>query len=236
VDLTVFGTPGLVNPYANVTNPFPYTLNKANPFFVYPIIADSLACDITTPYVEQYTLAIERQLASNLMMRVAYVGNQSHKLIEQLDINQPIFRAGSSTASNVNARRPILAGTYGQLSESSSIGNAHYDSLQVSLDCRFAHGFSILANYSFGKSIDVTSDDPSNPTDILAVDSTNLRYDRGPSNFDIRHIFNISYIWELPKVKGLGFFGRQFLSRMRKKGAVTRIIFTSLPSRCPVFE
>jgi hypothetical protein len=222
VDLTVFGTPNLINPYANVTNPFPYTLNKANPFFVYPITADSLSRDITTPYVEQYTLAIERQLASNLMVRVAYVGNQSHKLIEQLDINQPIVRAGSSTASNINARRPILPGTYGQLSESSSIGNAHYDSLQVSVDRRFAHGFSILANYTFGKSIDVTSDDPSNPTDILAVDSTNLRYDRAPSNFDIRHIFNISYIWELPKVNRWGFFGRQVLSGWQLNG-LTRI-------------
>lgn len=222
VDLTVFGTPNLINPYANVTNPFPYTLDKANPFFVYPVTADSLSQDITTPYVEQYTLAIERQLASNLMVRFAYVGNQSHKLIEQLDINQPIFTPGNSTAGNVNARRPILPGVFGQLSESSSIGNAHYDSLQISLDRRFARGFSILANYTFGKTIDVTSDDPSNPTDILAVDSTNLRYDRAPSNFDIRHIFNISYIWELPKVNRMGFFGKTVLSGWQLNG-LTRI-------------
>src|SRR5207237_451371 len=124
--------------------------------------------------------------------------------------------------SNINTRRPILPGTYGQVSESSSIGNAHYDSLQVSLDRRFARGFSILANYSFGKSIDVTSDDPSNPTDIQAADSTNLRYDRGPSNFDIRHIFNISYVWELPTVKGLGFFGRRVLSGWQVNG-LTRL-------------
>ncbi|MBO0720066.1 MAG: hypothetical protein J2P41_04550, partial [Blastocatellia bacterium] len=222
VDLTVFGTPNLINPYANVTNPFPYTLDKANPFFVTPITADSLSRDIATPYVEQYTLAIERQLANNLMIRVAYVGNQSHKLIEQLDINQPIYIPGRSTAGNVNARRPISPGTYGQISESSSIGNAHYDSLQVSLDRRFAKGFSILANYSFGKSIDVTSDDPTNPVDILAADSSNLGYDRGPSTFDIRHVFNISYIWELPKVTRLGFIGRTVLSGWQLNG-LTRI-------------
>ncbi len=218
VDLTVFGTPNLTNPYGGLTNPFPYTFDRSKPFFVYPITADSLAANIATPYVEQYSFAIQQQLVRNLSLQVAYVGNQSHKLIEQLDLNQPIFIPGKSTASNINARRPILPGTYGQISESQSIANAHYDSLQVSLDRRFAQGFTILANYTFGKSIDISSDDPSSPTDILVVDSRNLRYDRAPSNFDIRHIVNVSYLWELPSVARWGFVGSKILSGWQVNG------------------
>lgn len=218
VDLTVFGTPNLVNPYANVTNPFPYTLDKAHPFFVFPITADSLAANIATPYVQHYTVAIQHQLMKNLSAQLAYVGNESHKLIQQIDINQPIFIPGQSTASNVNARRPIMPGTYGQISESASMGNANFNSLQFSVDKRFAGGFSIMANYTYGKSIDTTSDDPTNPTDIIATDSTNLRYDRGPSLFDVRQVMNVSYLWELPKVKALGFFGTQILSGWQING------------------
>jgi hypothetical protein len=220
VDLTVFGTPSLVNPYANVTNPFPYTLNKSNPFFVYPITADSLAANITTPYIEQYTFAIERQIKKDLSLRIAYVGNESHKLMEQLDINQPVFVPGQSTAANVNARRPILPGTFGQISESQSTGNAHYDSLQISVDRRFARGFSVLANYTYGKSIDISSRDPNNPTDILVADSANLRYDRGPSDFDIRHILNVSYVWELPTIHWLGPVGSRILSGWQINGLI----------------
>lgn len=218
VDLTVFGTPNLINPYAGGTNPFPYTFNKSNPFFVYPITADSLAPNIVTPYVEQYSLAIQQQLMRNLSLQVAYVGNQSHKLIEQIDLNQPLFVPGQSTASNVNARRPILPGVYGQISESQSIGNSHFDSLQVSVDRRFARGFTVLANYTFGKSLDITSDDPSNPTDILVTDSRNLRYDHGPSNFDIRHILNVSYLWELPAVNRWGLLGSRILTGWQLNG------------------
>jgi hypothetical protein len=220
VDLTVYGTPNLVNPYANVTNPFPYTFDKAKPFFVYPISANSLAANVATPYVEQYTVAIERQIRGNLSFRAAYVGNESHKLIEQTDLNQPIFIPGKSTAGNVNDRRPILPGTYGQINESGSTGNANYNALQLSVDQRFSHGFSVLANYSYGKSIDITSRDPNTPTDLLVADSTNLRYDRAVSDYDIRQILNISYVWELPPTKALGPVGSHILTGWQVNGLI----------------
>jgi hypothetical protein len=182
------------------------------------MLADSLAANITTPYIQQYSFALQRQLMRDLSLQVAYVGNSSRKLLEQLDINQPRFIPGQSTAGNVNNRRPIQPGIIGQLSETQSAGNAHYDALQMSVDRRFARGFSILANYTYGKSIDLTSDDPSNPTDVIVVDSFNVRYDRGPSNFDIRHVFNVSYLWELPSWKSLGFFGTRILGGWQING------------------
>ena len=218
VDYTVYVTPNLINPYANTTNPFPYKLDPAHPFFIYPMLADSLAANITTPYVQQYSFRVQRQLRKDLSLQVGYVGNASRKLLEQLDINQPRFIPGQSTAANVNNRRPIQPGIIGQLSETQSAGNSHYDSLQVSVDRRFARGFTILANYTYGKTLDYTSDDPSNPTDVIVVDSTNVRYDRGPSNFDIRHVFNISYLWELPSWKSLGFFGTKILGGWQING------------------
>lgn len=219
VDVTVFGTPNLIDPYAAVPggSPFPYTLDKANPRFSLPVTASYLNENFATPYVQHYTLAIERQLIRDLGVTVAYVGNTSRKLIVQRDANQPLYGPGSA-AGNVNARRPYLPGTIAQISETETGSNAHYDSLQLTVNKRFSQGFSVLGSYTLGKSIDEISDDKFNPTAVALVDSNNRLLDRAASGADIRHIVALSYVWDLPKVDRWGVLGKQVLSGWQWNG------------------
>jgi hypothetical protein len=75
-------------------------------------------------------------------------------------------------------------------------GNSNFNALQVTAERRYAKGFSILANYQFGKSIDEAS--ANKGTGINMTDPYNRRFDRGPSDFNRTHVFNFSSLWELP--------------------------------------
>ena len=81
-----------------------------------------------------------------------------------------------------------------------SDGNSSFNSLQLSLDKRFSGGFTLLANYTWAKAIDFGSGAGtlwptySNPQ--------NHNADRGLSDFNRKHRFVSSWLWELPRLNG----------------------------------
>jgi hypothetical protein len=220
VDVTAFVTPNLVDPWANVPggSPFPYKVDKQNPRFTLPMTASYVGENIGTPYVQQYNLTIQQQLAAQWGLQVSYVGNASRKSYWQRDANAPVFVAGKSTAGNVNDRRPYLPGVFGEIAESGTGANSHYDSLQVSLTRRFSRGVTVTANYTYGRSIDTISDDQQNPTAVSFSNSNNLNLDRGVSDFTTLHRFVVSYVWELPAVNRWGLLGKEVLSGWQLNG------------------
>jgi len=223
VDVTAFGTPNLVNPWADVPggSPFPYTLDRTNPKFSLPLTTNYYDENAVTPYVLHYSLAVEQQLTSTLTVQAAYVGNSSRKLFFQRDANAPIYRPGSSTAGNVNARRPYLPNTFAQIAHTNTGSNAHYDSLQLSFRQRMARGFTINGSYTFSKSMDEISDDIFSATAVAIVDSNNRRLDRGPAGFNAPHVFVVSYLWDLPRTQQYGWVGKYVVNGWQLSG-ITR--------------
>src|SRR5260370_5366185 len=136
----------------------------------------------------------------------------------QRDANAPVFVPGKSTSANLNNRRPYLPGVFGEISETATGSNAHYDSLQVSVNRRFARGFTITANYTWARSIDTLSDDQLNPTVVSFSDSNNLNLDRAISDFTTPHRFVVSYLWELPGTKRFGLVGKELISGWQING------------------
>ncbi len=222
IDVTAFGTPNLVDPWANVPGgtPFPYTLDKKNPKFSLPLTANYFDENAVSPYVQHYSLAVEQQLTSTLTVQAAYVGNTSRKLLFQRDANTPIFGPGS-TAGNVNQRRPYLPASFAQIAHVLSGSNANYNSLQTSFRQRVFHGFSINGSYTWSKSMDEISDDIFGATAVTLVDSNDRRRDRAPSSFNPAHVFVMSYLWQIPEVGRWGWFGKQVASGWQLSG-ITR--------------
>ena len=70
-------------------------------------------------------------------------------------------------------------------------------SLQLTLNKRFSHGYSILANYTWAKSIDNVSLD----TAGAVQNSFDLRSEKALSDFDARKRFVTSFLWEIPSPK-----------------------------------
>jgi hypothetical protein len=70
---------------------------------------------------------------------------------------------------------------------------------------RLSHGFTILANYSWAKSLDNIPVGADVTSPMLAASITmpynipNFKsLDQGPSDFDYRHNLVVSYVWQLP--------------------------------------
>jgi outer membrane receptor protein involved in Fe transport len=93
---------------------------------------------------------------------------------------------------------PVFTGIFAQ----DTIASSSYNSLQVSLDKRFARGLQFTAAYTYSKSIDQASSFEGILNPLPGANNYS------PSLFDARHRFVISYYWELPVRKYSGFAGK----------------------------
>jgi hypothetical protein len=84
----------------------------------------------------------------------------------------------------------------------SNQGASSYNGALVSLRKRFSNGLQFDANYTWSHSIDNGSSVVNTVAGGLVCDMTNLRVCRGNSDFDIRHLFNANFIYELPIGRG----------------------------------
>src|SRR5207244_2051423 len=81
--------------------------------------------------------------------------------------------------------------------------NSNYNALNVTLTRRFARGFQIQGNYRFSKSIDQVSNEGPGFVTNQTYPQDN-RTERGPSDFDVKHYFVLSSLYELPFLKNRG--------------------------------
>jgi hypothetical protein len=207
----IFGGPtdSMANPYANVAggNPFPKigfaaigteVLNPGkNATFVLPMAAFVYGPNLRNPYISSWNLTLERQLGGSWLARASYAGSKGTALASGRDFNSPFPDAAAST-STTNQRRPYFAQGLGQVVMMEPAGTSLYNSLQLTAEKRFSRGFTILANYTFAKTIDnnVGSANKGNGTNV--TDPYNQHYDRGPADYDLKHVFNFSGVWTLP--------------------------------------
>jgi hypothetical protein len=87
----------------------------------------------------------------------------------------------------------------------SNQGASSYDGMLVSLRKRFSQGLQFDLNYTWSHSIDNGSSITNTVTGGLVCDMTDLRVCRGNSDFDIRHLVNANFIYELPFGRGQRF-------------------------------
>src|SRR5262249_32526494 len=175
------------NPYLGIANPFPASFpppkDAAFPAPVLVITYDPFTKFIV-PVTYNWDLAVERQLAVNWMLQVAYVGSHSSHNKETIELNPAQFIPGSSLGTD--ARR--LFQGYGSISLLGADTNSSYNALQVTLKRRLAQNLSLTAAYTWAKQID---DFPvgGNNADVGA-DSTSAipwylpgrhQFDRGPT-------------------------------------------------------
>jgi hypothetical protein len=141
---------------------------------------------------DQWTFAIQRQLASNSSLELTYLGTSGMYLGRLTSYDTGVPAPGNQVA---NSPFPFVGGPI-QASEQS--GHSTYNSLQARFQQRFTHGFTLLSSFAYGHSIDNTSSDrlitqegdlrnPLTPWDI-----------RGNSAFDVRLKFTNSFLYELP--------------------------------------
>jgi len=148
------------------------------------------------------------------MVEAAYVGSQGRNMVIKVDINQARPVVGV-TDSNVNRPFIALAPALRGLSESQSIGKMNYKGLQVKFQRRFANNFSFMNSYSLGKSMDYASDNEAGISNTY-----DLNYNWGPSDYDIRHSFSSSWVYEFPWAHNKPYGGWQLNGILSARGGL----------------
>ena len=151
-----------------------------------------------TPYVQNWNLNIEQQLSQSVALQVGYVGSKGTSLARLLDANQP----------DVNGDRVVFP-QYGAVDEFATVSASTYNALQTTLRTKNWNGLSGFVGYTWSKSLDDASDaiDFNFSTVAFPQDSTNLKAEHGPSNFDTRHRFTTALTYQLPKLFRSSAFG-----------------------------
>jgi Carboxypeptidase regulatory-like domain len=172
--------------------------------------------------VFQYTFSWQQKLPFGLASTVSYVGSQGRNLFLRSVANQILpgnatvlngsnlptgvgiinrtNAAGQVVGVNTVRQFSIVSGTsvqnpYAEVDYKTSGGDDRYNALQMSLVRNFSNGLTMNMQYTFGKSEGTTAGSNEART---SAQLENFEADRGRNNFDVRHNFNISALYELP--------------------------------------
>ena len=188
-------TNSFTDPYAGTTNPFPAPLNPPPDVrFVLPHVAFVYEEHMRNAYLQAWNLTLERELAGGWIARAAYAGSKGTRLVTLREGNPAVYAPGVTTATT-NQRRPLFP-NFNNVTLIEPVGNSTFHSLQLTTEKRFSKGFSLQANYTFGKSLDDGS--ANKATGTTRTNPFNQAFDKGPSDFDHRHVFTASSLYELP--------------------------------------
>jgi hypothetical protein len=215
------------------------------------------------PYMQQWHLDVQHEVAHNTVATVSYVGSKGTHLTRESNLNQ-IFPVGASQnpylknqevitpntspsggnspdcgatfdafgvptaaatatgvpvpyavganglatgpavnlgvaacGTNPNPFRPFAG--YGTITNLEDKSSSIYHALEASVR-RNVGQLTVSAAYTYSHSIDDSSD----RSDSSFVNSYNFAANRGSSNFDERHVFNFSYVWDIPLFRSQG--------------------------------
>ena len=195
-----------------------------------------MAKDFRNGYMGTYTAAVDHDFGQ-IKLSANYVATVGVHLTSVFPAN------GYSGASPNYARFTQFnasgqaVGGYGPLSLITSGSHSNYQSLQASVSknsTRFGLGFQ--ASYTYSKSLDDSSSalgsvngSPGVILQTLPQNPWNPGADRGPSNFDVTHVFALSLIEALPvdKVSFLRPLGKHFTEGWQFLNITT--LMTGLP-------
>ena len=188
-----------------------FPLSQAPPAVVFPAIpsngliplADGIGvayipANQKIPYADSWNFSVERALAHETTIQVAYVGNVGRHLNGGFDLNAAVPGPG-----DLNSRKPLYAkfGLTQGIFDKCDCTSSNYKALQIRGQKRFSRNYSFLASYTFSRTTDFGAfGTPTNQNDANS--------DRGPADFDRTHVFTLSHELDLPFGKGQHFLSQ----------------------------
>lgn len=235
--------PSFANPFADVatgatvTNPYPFHGYPSNVDFattpgLEPVFAPCcavVAANTLDPRVSNYNVTVQRQVGTNTIVTVGYVGSVARYLSYGMPINVATgFTGSGKTAASVFPYNP---GVYGSIDTIFSGGNSNYNALQASVNHHFSHGLEFLASYTYSRSFDTTSGFENSSFGEFGGEGGGFggsirasnpycfpRCDYAASVYDAPQRLVISYVYEFP-----GMHGNMVLARLTQGWHVSGI-------------
>jgi hypothetical protein len=141
---------------------------------------------IDTPYVQSVNAQLQQEFYWGTVLSLGYVGTFGRHLPATQELNAALPGTGV-------AGLPFFAmgRTASTLLADNFLTN-NYNSLQISLNKRFAGGLSFTGAYTWSKALGYTG------SNGFLLNPFNLRANYGPLDYDRQHVLTISHLWELP--------------------------------------
>ena len=192
-------------------------------------LSSALPSTLKTLYNQQWNFSIQRSLAEDMLLQVAYVGNKGTHLpwsggggTAGMNMLTPgLSSLGNKLLTLVNnpfygiitsgpLAQPQIQ--YGQLllpfpewqtvaADGIAIGNSEYQALQASFTKRYSKGLSVIAGYTWSKLMtDVANGTWASASSVRSYYC--IRCEHSPSTYDVPHRFTLSVVGQLPFGRG----------------------------------
>jgi hypothetical protein len=205
-----------VFPETSQSDPFIPTINTFD--FPAPVLGTtavsftSLQLHAPSQYIQQWSVSLEKQLGSQTTVEVGYLGAGGFHLQRSHLINNALpgpgliqprrpfpkisFVPNTTFPSNVTVSSTTFPVSTINLLENTS--QSWYDAGYVNVRRRYSRGLSLLANYTFAKSLENAPDFRSPMFEAATPqDNNNLNAEKGPG-CDVRHRVSFSAVYNPP--------------------------------------
>jgi hypothetical protein len=171
--------------------------------------------NLKSPYTDELNVGIERELFKDIKIGIRYIRKWDRKLLEDIDLNgldrealmrgddiftvwtnwEPVTTVDPYTGDTVtfyNQIDPYVAGDYFVTNPPGA--NRDYKGLEVTLEKRFSHNWSLNASYVYGKSTGLIGTDYDDSySGQPYFDNPNWHINRyGDFNLERRHQFRVN--------------------------------------------
>jgi hypothetical protein len=183
---------------------------------------DSIPQNTKDGYAESYFLSVQKALAKNILVDVAFVGNHGVHLQGFINANQENPALGLANPSNLSQgwvrpypnwggyllNNPSLYPTFhnGDITAAINEFYSHYNALQARYEQRFVAGLTLLNSFTWSHAMDNASSTlEANTPD--PQDGNNLRADYGQSDYNLPLANVTTLVYDLPVGHGRKYLG-----------------------------
>jgi outer membrane receptor protein involved in Fe transport len=188
------------------------------------------AGDFHSPYAEQWSFGIQREIARNNVFEVRYVGTHGVGLFQTLNANPRIDRLKNgftlggitfpgfpnlvpaglnpvsctdnpATADNEGACNGTVLAGHGLIRNRENTAQSLYHAMQSRFDGRSFNQLTWGISYTFSKALDNASEVFSFQESAAPQNPFDRSHERSYSGFDRRQVFSMNWVWDVPFYK-----------------------------------
>ena len=170
----------------------------------------------TPPQYQKWSLELQQAIGTSTSLSIGYFGHHGiHVPFQNPSANAWGLGSFPSALCTSPPVPPCADPRFSEVSEFNTGAVSNYNGMVVSFQHRFGQGI-IQANYVYSHAFDEVSNGGAAFSFTSASagdpqDPNNVRGSYGPADYDTRHNFNASYVWQLPLNRLLHGHGSELL-------------------------
>jgi hypothetical protein len=149
-------------------------------------------------YASQWFVDVQRELPLDTVATLSYIGSSSKHMVWTRNLNQPLTPGPGA----IQIRRPFPF--FNGITVRDPGGSANYNAFTAKAEKRFSRGMTFLVSYTWSHAIDDAAGTLNDGTGGFR-NVYDISLERGNSQYDLRHNFIASFVYDLPFGRGRAF-------------------------------